>query len=139
MNDSASLTPPSASDRPVDASPDDVGPVRRIPSPVGLFAAAVAVASAFAGVVGTAVGLLVASSSASSCSPSDGWCGLGAALAGILMGLATATVVYIVAGVVTIRRCRPVGERAAHIAAHIAFPFATFVLLSMLHLLTATQ
>ena len=97
------------------------GPIR-FRHPVALFAVAAGIATVIAIAIGTGVGFVAFSSSAASCSPSDGWCGLGAALLGLFVGGAAGLIAYVAAGIVVIRRSRPAGRRSAHIAAHIAFP-----------------
>ena len=84
------------------------------------------------GAVGLAVGYAVASSSAADCTPTDQWCELGAALIGGAIGIGAAVMAYIVVGVVVIRRHRPRGRRADHIAIHLAAPVVVAVVLSIL-------
>ncbi len=92
----------------------------------------IAVALFAGGAVGLAGGYAVASSSAASCTPTDQWCELGAALIGGAIGIGAGVVAYIVVGVVVIRRHRPRGRRADHIAIHLAAPVVMAVLLSVL-------
>lgn len=131
MNDTAPLPPPPADARPVDATPLANGP-QRLQRPIALFLATTAMAAAIAVAVGTVVGLAVGAASASDCSPNDGWCDLGAALIGVAFGGLAGVIAYVVAGVVIIRRFRPQGDRAKHVAAHLAFPPAVIVTLSAL-------
>ncbi|NNE11665.1 MAG: hypothetical protein HKN41_05400 [Ilumatobacter sp.] len=131
MNDTAPLPPPAPDADPM-GPPIRFGPRGRLDHPVALFATAVGIASAVSVVLGTLVGWFVMASSEASCSPSDGWCELGAALMGIFLGLTVAAIAYTVAGVVVIRRSRPKGERAPQIAAHIAFPPAVIIVLTVL-------
>ncbi len=98
--------------------------------PVALFAVAFVIGSVAAGVVGFGLGGLVLASSSSNCSPSDGWCGLGAAIMGLLVGVVTGAIAYVVAGVVTIFRSRPAGLRGQHILAHLTIPIAAYVILA---------
>ncbi len=92
----------------------------------------IAVALFAGGAVGLAVGYAVESSSAANCTPTDQWCELGAALIGGAIGIGAGVVAYIVVGVVVIRRHRPRGRRADHIAIHLAAPVVVAVLLSVL-------
>lgn len=104
----------------------------RLRRSVALFAIAAALSIRTTAVLGSALRWAMASSSACSCSPYDGWCGLGVALVGIAFGIAVGVIAYITAGVITITRYRPPGRRAAHIAAHLTFPFALVATLTLL-------
>lgn len=107
------------------------GPVR-LQNPWALFAAAVAIATAMALAIGFGIGFAVITSTASSCTPTDGWCELGAVLFGLAAGILAGVVTYIAAGVVTISRCRPKGRRSRHVIIHLAFPFGLYVGLALL-------
>ncbi len=102
----------------------------RLRHPVALFAVAFVIGSLAAGVVGFGLGGLVLASSSSNCSPSDAWCGLGAAIMGLLIGVVTGAIAYIVAGVVTIFRSRPAGLRGQHVLAHLTLPFVAYLVLA---------
>lgn len=80
--------------------------------------------------VGFSVGALMVAAGSSDCSPSDGWCELGAALVGLLVGAAAGVVAYIVSGVMTIVRCRPDGARSRYVVAHLLLPVATLTFTS---------
>ena len=114
--------------------PPAAEPVASVPTrlrhPAALFFAAFAIGAAAAAIVGVGLGGLVLASASADCPPSDGWCGLGAAIMGLLVGVVTGTVAYIVAGVVTIYRSRPTGRRGQHVLAHIVVPIATYALLA---------
>lgn len=140
MNDAAPLPPPPADANPVGTSTaaSDTTTTGRLRHPAALFATALAIALAVAIALGLGVGFAVMAASASSCTPSDGWCGLGAAIAGLFFGVIAATISYVVAGIVTIRRFRPRGERARHIAAHLAFPITFWAALALLDLVLGT-
>lgn len=101
---------------------------RRLPHPVALFVVAAAVGIVAALAIGFSVGALMVGAGTSDCSPSDGWCELGAAVIGVLIGAAAGTIAYIVGGVMTIVRCRPDGARSRHIIAHLLLPVATLAL-----------
>jgi hypothetical protein len=101
----------------------------RLRHPAALFAAAFALGMTVAGTIGSGIGALVYSQGASNCTPSDGWCELGAAILALLVGLAVGAIAYIVVGVVTIFRYRPPGSRSSHVIGHLVFPFAAFILL----------
>ena len=79
----------------------------RLRHPAALFAAAFALGMTVAGTVGYGIGASVYTQAASNCTPSDGWCDLGAAVLALFVGLAVGAIAYIVVGVVTIFRCRP--------------------------------
>jgi hypothetical protein len=100
----------------------------RLRHPLALFAVAALVGVTIAFASGVPIGFLAAESALNDCSPGDGWCGLGAALAGIFVGLLVGVIAYVVAGVAIVRRCRQAGRRAGHIAAHIAAPLGFAVL-----------
>ena len=84
-----------------------------------------------------ATGALVAAEAADDCSPSDSWCELGAAISGLLVGGLIGLVVYVATGLGIVRRCRPAGSRAGHIAAHIVSPVLLLVLAGLIAELTA--
>ena len=92
--------------------------------PVALFAVAAGAGILAALLVGLGVGAFVMAASGSECSPSDGWCELGAALLGLLAGLTTGAIAYLVAGVAAITHWRPAGRRSNHVVAHLALPVA---------------
>ena len=96
----------------------------RLPHPVALFVVAGALGALAALVIGGGVGFLSAAMASADCSPSDGWCGLGALVVGVFMGLIAGGIAYIAAGVMTIFRFRRDGRRAGHVLAHLAAPFA---------------
>lgn len=131
MNDTAPLPPPPAHARPVGETPQATDP-HRLQHPVALLLATAAIAGAIAAAAGTLVGFAAAAASASDCSPNDGWCDLGAALIGLAFGVLAGVIAYVVAGVVIISRFRPAGSRAKHVAAHLAFPPAVIVALTVL-------
>jgi hypothetical protein len=101
---------------------------------VALIAAALGIVAGLT--IGVGIGWLAIESAASDCSPSDGWCELGAALVGLLFGVASGAVAYVTAGIVTIARSRPTGRRGRLIGAHIAIPPVLFVLAALLSALT---
>lgn len=125
MNEHRPVIPP-----PPPAAEPVVPVPTRLRHPAALFFAAFAIGAMAAGVVGGGLGALAFHASIDSCSPSDGWCGLGAALIALLVGVVTGTVAYVIAGVVTIFRSRPPGSRGQHVLAHIFIPIATYVLLA---------
>ena len=96
----------------------------RLRHPVALFAAAAGLGLVAAIVAGVGAGGLVMAASSSDCSPSDGWCELGAVVIGALVGVVIGAIAYVVAGVTTVVRCRPAGTRAMPVLAHLAFPVA---------------
>lgn len=51
---------------------------------------------------------------------------------GLLIGVVTGAIAYIVAGVVTIFRSRPAGRRGQHIMAHLTLPFVAYLALSVI-------
>ncbi len=118
--------PPPPASTPVAPAPT------RLRHPVALFAVAFVIGSVAAGVVGFGLGGLVLASSSSNCSPSDAWCGLGAAIMGVLIGAVTGAIAYVVAGVVTIFRSRPPGLRGQHVLAHLTLPFVAYLALSVI-------
>jgi hypothetical protein len=123
--------PPPRHDAGAGPAPTErTGPSPRLTNPYALFAATVAVAGVFALAFGWFFGWAVANAEQNSCAPSDGWCGLGAALAGMFVGGLVGVVTYVAAGVLVIVRCRPRGARAHHILAHLAFPAAAIILLT---------
>lgn len=120
------LPPPSPVPPPPPAAPVeqvDDGPVR-IASPVGLFLVTFAAATVAGVLLGGTVGFVIGAAANADCTPTDTWCELGGAIYGFLTGMLVAVTSYLVVGIVTIRRCRPRGRRAAHVAAHVVAPFA---------------
>lgn len=81
---------------------------------------------------GGLIGWLAAAVMANDCSPSDGWCELGAAIGGALLGLVVAVVAHLVTGVLIISRRRPAGRRAGPIAVHVAIPVVVAAGLALL-------
>lgn len=81
---------------------------------------------------GFGLGWLAIESAMNSCPPSDGWCSLGANLAGLFLGVVAGGVAYVTAGVVVILRERPKGHRAALIVAHLALPATLWMLATLL-------
>ncbi len=112
--------------------PPSVPAPARLPHPVALFAVAFGIGAAAALVSGLGVGALVYSMGSSNCSPSDGWCELGAAVLALLAGVVVGAIAYAVAGIVTIFKTRPAGRRGQHVLAHLTIPFATYLLLALL-------
>ena len=109
---------------------EDSAPIEtRLAHPVSLAAVAAALGLLITAVVGGAVFAIVYFATATSCSPNDGWCELGAAVLGLLISIILGAIAYVIVGVVTIFRCRPAGRRAAHIAIHIAIPFVLTIAL----------
>lgn len=104
----------------------------RLRHPLALFAVAALVGVMIAVAGGVPIGFLASQSALNDCSPSDGWCDLGAALTGIFAGLLVGVIAYVVAGVAIVRRYRQTGRRAAHIAAHIAAPLGFVVLAGLI-------
>ena len=131
------LPPPHPTDVPACSPTDAADSERPLQNPWALLGVSVVIAGLLAAVIGFAVGALIASSSASSCSPSDGWCELGAVLVGIAAGLAAGAITYVTAGVITIRRHRAKGRRAHAVLAHLAAPFALFTALYLLGVLAS--
>jgi len=132
------MTDPSTCSFPVPPPPADpdsevAASDERLRHPLALFTVAALVGIMIAVAGGVPIGFLAAESAMNDCSPSYGWCGLGAAIAGMFFGLLVGVIGYVIAGVAIIRRCREVGRRAVHIAAHIAAPLG----LAMLATLTA--
>lgn len=116
---------------PVEPAPTATTP-QRWRHPAALFAVAASIGIVAALITGFATGILVFSLGTDDCSPSDGWCDLGAAIFGLIAGLAVGTMAYIAAGVTTIVRSRPTGQRGGYIAAHLVFPPVTFVVLGLI-------
>lgn len=116
-------------------TPAEAAPTATTPSrwrhPVALFAVAAAIGTVAALITGFAAGALVFSLGSNDCSPSDGWCDLGAAVFGLLAGVVVGTIAYVATGVTTIVRSRPSGRRGGHIAAHLVFPPLAFVTLGV--------
>jgi hypothetical protein len=112
--------------------PDD-GPVpsttpshvsQRLHHPAVLAAAAAALGLVTGALVGAGVAWLVYVAATADCSPSDGWCELGAAAGGLVLGAAAAAIAYLTAGITLIYRHRSSGHRASPILTHIAIPLA---------------
>ncbi len=134
MNDPTPLPPPPspippAEPEPTAAAVSELRPTRTV------FAIAAGLATAIAIGIGLAVGFSVGAASASSCTPSDGWCDLGAAIMGFVAGVAGGVITYIVAGVLTIRRLRPSGHRAGLTGALLAAPLVLALALQLLSML----
>ncbi len=119
MNEQRTVVPQPTPSPPTAAATDVPG---RLPHPVALFVAAATVGTVAALAVGSGVGVLVVAAGTSDCSPSDGWCALGATVVGVLIGVATGTIAYIVGGVMTIMRCRPASARGRYVVAHLLLP-----------------
>lgn len=100
-----------------------------------VFAIAAGLAAALAIGVGIVIGLVVGKASAADCTPSDGWCDLGAAILGLVAGVAAGAITYIVVGVLAIRRLRPNGHRAGPVVAHLAAPPVLLLTLQLIALL----
>lgn len=124
-----SVSSPPAPPIPSWPAPAVGGSPERLHHPLALFVVAAIIGLGAAVATGLPTGLLAAEAAMNDCSPSDGWCGLGAALMGLLVGGLVGIVTYVGAGVAVVRRCRSVGRRAGHIAAHIVSP-ALFVVLA---------
>ncbi len=105
-------------------SPPAVARAQRHPAAVSLLAASIGLVAGL--VFGFGIGRLVVATS--ECTPTDGWCDLGAALGALLFGGLAGVVAYVVAGVITIHRLRPPDERAIPIAIHVAIPPGLVVL-----------
>ena len=103
----------------------------RFAHPGALFAVAALIGIVMASLVGAAVGGLVLATSSSDCTPSDGWCELGAALMALFAGMVAGAGAYIAAGVTTILRYRPPGQRAPYVVAHLSLPVAVIAVLSL--------
>jgi hypothetical protein len=120
-------------DRPAPAHPETSGhPAQaRFEHPLALFAVTAGIGIASAIAAGVVIGLIGTVVGSAGCSPNDGWCDLGAAVLGVLAGVAAAAVAYVVAGVLAIRRFRPPTRRAAPIALHVASLLLIPVLLAV--------
>jgi hypothetical protein len=104
----------------------------RFARPGALFAVAALIGVVMASLIGAAVGGLILATSSSDCTPSDGWCELGAALMGLFAGMVAGAGAYIAGGVATIRRYRPSGQRAPYVVAHLSLPVASIAVISLL-------
>ncbi len=99
----------------------------RLRHPAALFALASGLGIGAAIIVGLGAGTLVMESSSSNCSSSDGWCELGAAILGVLIGVAIGAIAYVIVGVMTVVRHRPAGHRSALVIALLTLPVALLV------------
>jgi hypothetical protein len=142
MSDPTTFPPPE----PV-RSPDRIGapqgadgprPSRRLQNRWALFVVTVMVAAAVGVGLGTGIGVTAGASSASNCSPADGWCDLGAVLVGLAFGVVSGIIGYVTTGVIMVVRLRPRGRRAGHIIALIATPPTTILLISILGAVSET-
>lgn len=120
---------PTARKAPVATAAADGSDRSTAPGAVAGLAAVIGIVAGIA--IGALVGRIVYGISAGSCAPSDGWCGLGAALFGLGAGVVSGGAAYVVAGVVTIVRTRPAGSRAGLVLFHLALPFVLIALLSV--------
>lgn len=100
--------------------------------PVVLQLLAAGIGAVAAAILGSALGGITAMALANDCSPNDGWCGLGAAVGGLMIGLLVAVIAYVVAGVVTIVWRREPGNRAIPIVVHLTIPPAVVLFLLLL-------
>jgi len=96
--------------------------------PLALFVVCFGIGLAAAIALGSVAGALSYSTLAADCSPSDGWCELGAALLAVVAGLLVGLVAYLAAGVLAIVRWREHGRRWQPILAHVATPFGLALL-----------
>lgn len=135
MNRSTDEQPPQVWDPPTPTGNEREGQVL---GPVALQLIAAGVAAVAATVLGVGVGWLAFAGMSNDCSPSDGWCGLGAALGGALVGLLVAVITYIVVGVLVIVTRREQGRRAVPITIHLAIPPAVVLTLTILGALAET-
>lgn len=126
------LPPPTPLPPPVDDDVADPRSLHRIQNPVALFLTAATLSVLTGGVTGGVVGFSIGAAANADCSATDPWCELGGAIYGFLGGVLVGLTVYLVVGIATIHRCRPRGERAPHIAAHIVTPVAVPALLALL-------
>ncbi len=99
--------------------------------PALLVAASIAVGVAAAIPAGSLTSLLFREILAGDCS-GDGWCEFGAAIFGLMAGLAAGAVVHIGAGAVFISRFRAPGRRWTLVLAHGMIPAAVFALLAVM-------
>ena len=76
---------------------------------------------------GTALGWVLHRVMVSDCY-GDGWCELGAAVFGLGFGVVAGLVIYVVAGVMTVRRYRPSGRRLVPSLVHVAVPIGVITL-----------
>ncbi|MEQ8436483.1 MAG: hypothetical protein RIB65_03260 [Ilumatobacter fluminis] len=102
----------------------DTGDQGRSMHPVALFVLAATLATGIGGAIGTAIGVTISRSVNADCTAYDDWCELDGLVSGFLIGAAVGIAVYLVVGIVTIRRYRPSGRRAAHIIIHSTLPLA---------------
>lgn len=96
-------------------------------NPIRVVAEAFAIGLAAAIAAGSILGRLLYGVLASDCY-GDGWCELGAAIYGLGLGVLAGCVVYLVAGVATIRRHRQVGDRLVLSLIHAGLPVGLLVL-----------
>jgi hypothetical protein len=94
---------------------------------IRVVAEAFAIGLAAAIPAGAILGWLLYGAMASDCH-GDGWCELGAAIYGLGLGVLAGCVIYLVAGVATIRRHRRQGERLALSLLHACLPVALVIL-----------
>ncbi len=135
MTNRASTTPtPPPLPPPPQPTGDPVsgGFADRMPGAIGLFALTTFVGLLAALAAGVPIGMLVGAAALDDCSPSDGWCGLGAAIMGFFLGALAGGIAYIAAGVAIVRRFRAAGHRAGQIAAHLVAPVALLLLAGFL-------
>lgn len=95
--------------------------------PIRVVAEAFAIGLAAAIPAGLLLGRLLYGAMSSDCY-GDGWCELGAAIYGLGLGVLIGCVVYLVAGVATIRRHRREGDRLALSLTHAGLPVGLVLL-----------
>jgi hypothetical protein len=101
----------------------------RLDRPAMLALAAAALGLVTGALAGAGTGWLVYFAASDDCSPSDGWCELGAAAGAVVLGAAAATITYLTSGIALIYRHRKQGHRAGAILTHITIPLATITAL----------
>ena len=120
------MTEPMTPTRPTPPLPPSQAAVdaatERLRHPLALFVVALMNGLGAAILAGIPSGSLIGWLAVNDCSATDGWCELGAVAAGFFVGVVIGGIAYIVAGVVTVNRCRVQGRRAGHIVAHLATP-----------------
>lgn len=121
--DHGDTTPPFAPGPPAGYESTD----RASKGPIRVAAESFAVGVAAGIVGGSTLGWLLHRILAADCY-GDGWCELGAAVYGVGLGVLVGCVVYVVAGVVTIRRHRREGDRLAPSLVHAALPIGLVIL-----------